>query len=66
MNEEIKQHALRIAGTRNPYQRIEIDADGIKKVSTDWSEPAETSQGRSVKTDVSLDESGITTVSHLD
>jgi hypothetical protein len=70
MNEEIKQHALRIAEILqeqgNPYQRIEIDADGIKKVSTDWSEPAETSQGRSVKTDVSLDESGITTVSHLD
>lgn len=70
MNEEIKQHALRIAEILqeqgNPYQRIEIDADGIKKVSTDWSEPAETAQGRSVKTHVSLDKNGITTVSHLE
>ncbi|WP_434670248.1 hypothetical protein [Lacticaseibacillus rhamnosus] len=48
MNEELKQHALRIAEILqeqgNPYQRIEIDADGIKKISTDWSEPAEISQ----------------------
>ncbi|MDE3285554.1 hypothetical protein [Lacticaseibacillus paracasei] len=39
MNEELKQDALRIAEILqeqgNPYQRIEIDADGIKKVSTD-------------------------------
>ena len=39
MNEELKQHALRIAEILqeqgNPYQRIEIDADRIKKVSTD-------------------------------
>lgn len=39
MNEELKQHALRIAEILqeqgNPYQWIEIDADGIKKVSTD-------------------------------
>lgn len=50
MNEELKQHALRIAEILqeqgNPYQRIEIDADGIKKISTDWSEPAETSKTR--------------------
>lgn len=35
MNEELKQHALRIAEILqeqgNPYQRIEIDADGIKR-----------------------------------
>ena len=46
MNEELKQHALRIAEILqeqgNPYQRIEIDADGIKKVSTDTFMPAET------------------------
>lgn len=46
MNEELKQHALRITEILqeqgNPYQRIEIDADGIKKVSTDTFMPAET------------------------
>ena len=51
MNEELKQHALRIAEILqeqgNPYQWIEIDADGIKKVSTDWPEPAETSKNPS-------------------
>ncbi|WP_270234990.1 hypothetical protein [Lacticaseibacillus suilingensis] len=43
MNEELKQHALRIAEILqkqgNPYQRIEITQDVIKIVSTDVSIP---------------------------
>lgn len=46
MNEELKQHALRIAEILqkqgNPYQRVEITQDEIKIVSTDTVMPVKT------------------------
>lgn len=48
MNEELKQHAMRIAEILqeqgNPYKRVEIDQSGIKIVSTDAFEPIKCSQ----------------------
>ena len=45
MNEELKQHALRIAEILqeqgNPYQRIEIDQDGLKTVSINVLAPSD-------------------------
>lgn len=48
MNEELKQHATRIAEILqeqgNPYQRVEITQDEIKIVSTDVLEPVKCSR----------------------